>query len=160
MNIAVQAPPPSMPDIIEAAHAQHVRPASLHWTDALKEVRANPADPDKAIVSAILALEDMASAAKDTAATLRRELALVMEHDGTLGFETEHFAVTRKQAARLVEITDPKALAARHPDLMVPQDDKPDRAEIGKRLRANQTIAGAVLTNGGPSVLMIRSKGT
>ena len=158
MSAVLQPIGPNMPGIIEAAHAQHIRPASIRWTDALKDVRANPDDPDKAIVSAILALEDIASAAKDTAATLRRELAATMEHDGTLGFETEHHSITRKQASRLVVITDPKALAERHPDLMIPQEPTPDRAEIGKRLRANNTVAGCHLTNGGPPVLTISAK--
>jgi hypothetical protein len=100
----------------------------------------------------------MASAAKDTAATLRRELAASMVEDGVTGFEAAHHMVSRKAASRLVQINDPKALAAAHPDLMVERAPEPDRAEIGKLLRAGKTVAGCVLSNGGPAVLTISAK--
>ncbi len=160
MSAALKTAGPDMAAIIEAAHSQHIRPASLRWTDALREVRADPTDPDRAIVAAILALEDLASAAKETAATLRRELAATMEHDGTLAYEAPHHTITRKAAAQLVQINDRKALAAAHPELMIPQEDEPDKKAIGKLLRAKKPVAGCTLSNGGPSVITISAKGS
>ena len=159
MSAVLKPATPSLEAIIEASHAQHIRPASLRWTDALKNVRANPADPDRAIVAAILALEDLGAAAKDTAATLRRELAATMENDGTLSYETEHHVVQRVQAAQRVQMTDTKAFLAAHPDLAVAQDPKPDTPEIARRLKRGETIIGCELSNGGPDILRITSKG-
>lgn len=157
MSAALQTPP-NMAAIIEAAHIQHIRPASLRWTNALQQTRANPADPDHAVVAAILALEDLASAAKDTAAVLRRDLAASMVSDGVTGFETEHHVASRVQAAQRAQMTDTKAFLAAYPDLAIPQDPKPDLAEAAKRLKRGQRLIGCELSNGGADTLRITAK--
>lgn len=157
MSAALQQPP-AMVAIIEATHAQHLKPASDRWVAALRQVRANPTDPDHAIVAAILALEDMAGAAKDTAAVLRRELAVSMVNDGVTGFETDHHIASRVQAAQRAQMTDSKAFLAAHPDLAVPQDPKPDLAEAAKRLKRGERLVGCELSNGGADTLRLTAK--
>lgn len=158
MSAALTPPPPSMSDIIDASHAQHIRPASIRWTDALRQVRANPADPDRAIVAAILALEDLESAAKDTAAVLRRDLAASMEADGVTGFETDHHIASRVKAAVRVQMTDTAAFAAAHPEMMIAQDPKPDTKRAMQRMNAGETLVGCERSNGGADTLRISAK--
>lgn len=143
---------------IDAAHAQHVKPAFDRYVQALKYGRENPADVDRALVSMILALEDAADATKQIGATLRTILVDSMAADGVKSFETDHHTIVRAQAAQRVQMIDSKAFLAAHPDLATPQDPKPDTAEIGRRLRAGQAIVGATLSNGGPETLRISAR--
>ena len=58
----------------------------------------------------------------------------------------------------LYDITDLRAFAAAHPDLMTTPQPQPDKTEIGKRLRAGAEITGAVLDNGSAETLRISAK--
>lgn len=155
---AITPTPSSLVAIIDALHSQHIRPSADAWVTALREARANPADPDRATLALILAAKRLEGDGKHAAAVLRRELTASMEQDGVTGFDGPNHTASRRPASRLVQITDAKALAAAHPELMLPQEPVPDKKEIGRRLRAKETIAGAVLSNGGAPVLTISAK--
>ena len=144
--------------IIDAVHAQHIKATSDQWVAALRQARATPHDPDNATVGLIVAAEALEDAAKHAQSVLRGHLAESMERDGVTGFETQFHQVTRRKANQVALITDEKAVAAAHPELMTTPEPKPDRTEIARRLRKGERIQGAELTNGGAPVLVLSAK--
>nr|WP_321985369.1 siphovirus Gp157 family protein [uncultured Lichenicoccus sp.] len=144
--------------VIDAVHMQHIKATSDQWVAALRRARATPEEPDNATVDLIIAAEAIEDAAKHAKAVLRERLGESMERDGVTGFETAHHQITRRKANQVALITDEKALAAQHPELMTTPEPRPDRTEIARRLRKGDRIQGAELTNGGAPVVVISAK--
>jgi len=130
-----------------AAH-QHRRQA------ALASDRGDFLDVAEAIVPLILDLEAGAEALDAHAKRLRLALAEVMDETGaaTIRGDMHTASVSRGRAA--VVITDDSLIP---PSLMRQPPPVPDKAAIIKLLQSGQTVPGAALRNGAPS-LSIRTR--
>lgn len=97
-----------------------------------------------------------AMAAERAAGDAAREALLhVMEETGLPSIETEFHRATSSVSARAVVITDPAALPARYVRHPPPE---PDKAGLRKALLAGDTIPGAALSNGTPSIRITAKK--
>ena len=106
----------------------------------------------------ILAVEAMEDLAKDISTQLRTILRDTMEDAGCFSLGGEVHSLTLADAPRTTQITDAKALAAAHPELMTTPEPQPDRKAIADLLRRGRAVTGAELSNGGQPVLKITTK--
>lgn len=158
-------------DLINFANEMHkiqVKPACDAWVPALARLRAISLENHHPLDQAFAALADLYFAAtelenmgKHVQLALRSKLAASMAEHGSPGFYTSGHHVTPTEAARTVTITNQKALAADHPEMMVTPPAAPDKKAIAYALKNNRVIQGACLSNGGtPGVRFTSLKGT
>lgn len=102
----------------------------------------------------ILATEGLADTAKALAADARTALAEAMA-TGATTIKIETHTVSLADGKRGVVITDPSAIPPQF--MCAPQ---PDKAAIGKALRAGEQVPGAALGNGGPPYLSFHRRDT
>ncbi|MDA5215376.1 siphovirus Gp157 family protein, partial [Escherichia coli] len=87
--------------------------------------------------------------------TCRAALAEVIEETGLPSVETPHHRATTSVSARSVVITDAAALPAAYLRHRAPE---PNKDALRKALLAGESIPGAALSNGAPSIRITAKK--
>ena len=132
-----------------ATAARGVNEAELAWVEATGLVPGL-----QAALTMILACEALEAAAKASAAACRTALAEAMA-TGATTVRTEHHTASLRAAPMRVLVTDAALLP---PHLMRQPPPAPDLTAIGTLLRDGQDVPGAVLGNGGPDTVQIRTR--
>lgn len=133
----------------DAAFPRDLRAIAADAMDA-QDVEAVMARAGKAIV----ALEDHTSRGEHLAKQIREALLTVMVETGAPSFSTGEHTVGVSETRR-VHVTDMGALPEK---FVIHPPPKADTQALGDALRKGETVAGAELGNGVPSLFIRRSK--
>ena len=137
---------PSLPAIVNAVRAAT---AAMNAADDVTDVM-------QATVSLIDAYTDLEIAAKQAKEIARAALTWCMEETGATTIKTEHRVASLSEADRVAVITDPDMIPAEY---WRQPDPAPDKAAIKRALKVSaDAVPGAVLSNGGTSIVTIRSR--
>jgi hypothetical protein len=132
-----------------------LQPIVQSWARRMIRLRdaADVEDTMRGAAQFIRETETLGKETKLQVETARAALAACMLDIGSPPIEVEAFTVSLVASTPSAIITDEKLLPS---DVWT--KPKPDRQEIGKRLRAGEHIPGAILSNTGPPHLSFRSK--
>lgn len=113
-------------------------------------------EAEQAAEAQVRAAQAALAEVRDVLAKVRAALAEVIEETGLPCVETPHHRATTSVSARSVVITDAAALPAAY---LRHRDPEIDRNKLRSALLAGESISGATLTNGAPTLRISAKKG-